>query len=716
MHLAINAVNLSNKLEDAEQRLLDRVVELKNAKSELEEVIFSRFEGLSKRRDGPVLALKRAAERIARLEHSVVVTKEKVKETRRRSATLEGNGQELSDLARLKTEFGKCFFLNIERKLERAATLQCKFQELERQNAERAKLMDKLKSTIDGLKNDLATSKSDCARLQLIAHKTQASALHEVAPALAPWPQVAPVLAPWQQVVLTLAPGPQVAPALAPWPQVALTLAPWPQVKEVHAQKLGMDVRISTLSNEIKKIQEERDEVIEDLIVAQDECLKSAANIVHHGRTPEDSDDEGDHQVHQVTLQPTLQKRAGKGNAVMFTPELLTEYHRRIVDEFELSGPRISEMFHRVLGLFTGVSLVEVQDMAPLPSKTSYYQHVRMMGHVKRLEMSQDRDDALPFFATEADEGSKGRSKLMIAFALFKKKNDDAGKRLLAGATRISNITAEVSLRGILKGFCNINWSTLYLLWITGDSCSSMKAMVPLVADEKCLEFAEALARDDMAYPDFLPIDVTVFFLVHVDRPRQLIPLHGAHYIDDANHMPKNGEAAMFKELGSGVNLASGKLVLGFLKGELFRWSRLHKASHEFRDLVRYLEPSIQKLYKTIPAEINHRLTIATRLAELYNDFRVPLMSVCEKFNYAYGGDKWRGDRQATLDHMREVYASLSDVRVQAWSLLLRRLHDFSVEVYTITQYNNGINVAILRAQSEDILENLEGRVDIFRG
>ncbi|KAK3288396.1 hypothetical protein CYMTET_4123 [Cymbomonas tetramitiformis] len=442
MHLAINAVNLSNKLEDAEQRLLDRVVELKNAKSELEEVIFSRFEGLSKRRDGPVLALKRAAERIARLEHSVVVTKEKVKETRRRSATLEGNGQELSDLARLKTEFGKCFFLNIERKLERAATLQCKFQELERQNAERAKLMDKLKSTIDGLKNDLATSKSDCARLQLIAHKTQASALHEVAPALAPWPQVAPVLAPWQQVVLTLAPGPQVAPALAPWPQVALTLAPWPQVKEVHAQKLGMDVRISTLSNEIKKIQEERDEVIEDLIVAQDECLKSAANIVHHGRTPEDSDDEGDHQVHQVTLQPTLQKRAGKGNAVMFTPELLTEYHR-IVDEFELSGPRISEMFHRVLGLFTGVSLVEVQDMAPLPSKTSYYQHVRMMGHVKRLEMSQDRDDALPFFATEADEGSKGRSKLMIAFALFKKKNDDAGKRLLAGATRISNITAE---------------------------------------------------------------------------------------------------------------------------------------------------------------------------------------------------------------------------------------------------------------------------------
>eukprot|EP00854_Cymbomonas_tetramitiformis_P031067 gene31067-38968_t len=432
----------------------------------------------------------------------------------------------------------------------------------------------------------------------------------------------------------------------------------------------------------------------------------NADSIIRHSAAS-DNDDEDEGPVHQVTLLKTLQQRIGKGKKMVFTPESLTEYHR-IVDEFELSGPRISRLFHRVLGFFTGLPLGEVEDMAPLPKKSAFYQHVRMMGHVKRLEMSQERDADRPFFATEADEGSKGRSKLMIAFAVFKKASDVAGRRLLAGATRISNTTAEVSLRGILKGFHDIQWPTLYLLWITGDSCSSMKAIVPLAADEKRLEFAEALARDDMGYPDFLPIDVTMFFLVHVDRPRQLIPLHGGHYIDDANHMPKNGEAAMFKEMGSGVNLASGKLVLGFLKGELFRWSRLHKGSHEFRDLVRFLEPDIQKLYKTIPAEINHRLTIATRLAMLYNDFRVPLMSVCEKFNYAYGGDKWRGDRQATLDHMKEVYASLSDIRVQSWSLLLRRLHDFSVEVYTITQYNSGINVVILRAQSEDILANLE--------
>ncbi|KAK3246907.1 hypothetical protein CYMTET_43578 [Cymbomonas tetramitiformis] len=70
------------------------------------------------------------------------------------------------------------------------------------------------------------------------------------------------------------------------------------EVKEVHAQQLTMESRISQLQSEVKKREQERDEVIEDLLVAQEECSMNADSIIRHSAAS-DNDDEDEGPVHQ---------------------------------------------------------------------------------------------------------------------------------------------------------------------------------------------------------------------------------------------------------------------------------------------------------------------------------------------------------------------------------------------------------------------------------
>ncbi|KAK3287073.1 hypothetical protein CYMTET_5401 [Cymbomonas tetramitiformis] len=59
-----------------------------------------------------------------------------------------------------------------------------------------------------------------------------------------------------------------------------------------------MESRISQLQSEVKKREQERDEVIEDLLVAQEECSMNADSIIRHSAAS-DNDDEDEGPVHQ---------------------------------------------------------------------------------------------------------------------------------------------------------------------------------------------------------------------------------------------------------------------------------------------------------------------------------------------------------------------------------------------------------------------------------
>ncbi|KAK3269458.1 hypothetical protein CYMTET_22101 [Cymbomonas tetramitiformis] len=420
-----------------------------------------------------------------------------------------------------------------------------------------------------------------------------------------------------------------------------------------------MKSKVELLESNLETLDCERDNVLEELLVAKHELATLVRDAVQDcSYQEEESTSSGSH---TIALRATTES-GYRGNAYRFTNDTITEYFG-IIDDFSLAGNRISELFHRILQFFTGWSTEEVKTNARLPGASQMKEHFKVMGRAKQAAMNGARNDALPFFGAEADEGTTFSA--------------------------------------------NIGWTTLHWLWFTGDSASSMLAAGELAHTHKVLVFAEKLASPGFSYPTFMPPDVQLFFLVHESDPSTLVPLHGPFYVHDACHIPKNGEAAMIRELGAGVNMGSGKVGYNFFKCELFRFARLHKLSHEFRDLMRQHCVGSGKEYKTIPAEINHRLKILTRLSEAYDEFREEIGELLEEFNFAYGDGHWKGDRQPLLDHMKEVMASTHDVRMVAWTKLNARLHSWAQEVYTSSQCNSGFNMCIMRRLSAEHVRKL---------
>ncbi|KAK3282285.1 hypothetical protein CYMTET_9976 [Cymbomonas tetramitiformis] len=361
------------------------------------------------------------------------------------------------------------------------------------------------------------------------------------------------------------------------------------------AEQNTLTEEISELHSGLNTLSIEKDEVLEELLVAKHE-FSALVTDPEYGASVTPT---AQPLPRKALVRVTTESRVGRGNKFMYTNETVSELFD-IVDEFSL-----------------------------------------------------------------ADEGSMYRSKLMISFGTFITESEETPSRLLAGAKRISNTTAACEFEAVKQSFDNIDWNVLHWLWFTGDSAASMLAAGELAHDSKIQEFSKQLHASGFSYPLFMPPDVQPFFMVHETQPDILIPAHGPFFIHDACHIPKNGEGKFLRELGAGCNMASGKLTT--FKGELFRFSRLHKPSHECRDIMRMLCQEMDMLYKTIPSEINHRLKIATKLAELFDEFREVLAIMLSRFNDAYGGSRWKGDMQPVLDHMKEaVEAWLGDDLLEA--------------------------------------------------
>ncbi|KAK3241219.1 hypothetical protein CYMTET_48993 [Cymbomonas tetramitiformis] len=444
---------------------------------------------------------------------------------------------------------------------------------------------------------------------------------------------------------------------------------------------------ICQLEGEVAKISNERDAALEDLLSTHDEYRYLLSK----------SEDEPEEST-LVSLQilPTMEVKDGRKR---FMSDRIAEY-QRIVHEFKLKGGRISQLFHRVLQFFTGCSEHEARAVARLPQHSQQYDHTQMMGMAKQHSMSIARDESRPFYATECDEVSITRSKFMLNFVMFGTPDIPIPTRLLAGAVRISNTTGHSEFGGVKQSLDTLFWSPVFWLWWTSDSAASMLVAVDLARGAKLRDFNRLLG-DDFVRATFMPEDTQLYFMVHVSTPTMLIPLSGPHYIPDGIHMSKNGESGMISELGSGVNLASGKLVYNFLKGELFRLVRLDKPSLEFRDLLRHLHPEVADLYRTMPGDIKHRINIITKIAKVFSGCRDEIRDVCWQMNLVYGKGVWKGDRQPVLDHLKEVWASTTDVRLQAWCTLFAKLHDVGKDLYTDIQVNKGFNMVYARREAQ---------------
>ncbi|KAK3267258.1 hypothetical protein CYMTET_24174 [Cymbomonas tetramitiformis] len=592
---------------------------------------------------GPAKAVRNASQRIQRLERSVA-------EWRGKYATSKLVNSDLKVITYLKSKFkGDTWFEQLKQKLNRAETARGTSDQKIKEMKDK---IHRLEIEKDSLKNDVATARVDRARGEVY-------------------------------------------------------------VQNKDQQQCALRSEVVDLTCELNKADADRNEALEELLVTKHE-FSTLIKEVRRLEKVEALDTADvtfcDAEVHnqqpalEASIRATTESRVGRGNTFRYTNETISELFH-IVDDFSLAGNRIGELFQRILQFWTGWADEKVLQEAPLPKPTQLKVHFQLMGRLKQKSWVGARAEHLMFFGAEADEGSMYRSKLMVVFGTFMPNEGDTPTRLLAGAKRISNTTAASEYRAVSDSFDNLGWSILHWLWFTGDSAASMTSAGELAQQAKVRVFAEQLRAPGYSYPSFLPADTLLVFLVNESQPDLLIPLHGPFYNHDACHIPQNGEGKHLMQLGAGCNMASGKLTT--FKGELFRFSRLHKPSHECRDIMRQMCKDMDRLYKTIPPEINHRLKITTKLAELFDEFREPLADMLTRFNDAYGGSRWKGDRQPILDHMKEVMAATHDIRIIAWSKLFSKLHSWAEEVYSATQTNSGFNMCLARRVSHQLVEQM---------
>ncbi|KAK3275477.1 hypothetical protein CYMTET_16396, partial [Cymbomonas tetramitiformis] len=200
------------------------------------------------------------------------------------------------------------------------------------------------------------------------------------------------------------------------------------------------------------------------------------------------------------------------------------------------------------------------------------------------------------------------------------------------------------------------------------------------------------------------------FFATECDEvsiTRSKFMLNFVMYKTDGCHVVKNGESAMLSEFGSGVNMASGKLVYNMLEGELFRLARVDKPSFEFRDLMRYYHPEVADVYRTMPAEIKHRINILTKIAKVFSTCRLEIQDICWQMNLVYGKGVWKGDRQPMLDHLREIWAATNDVRLEVWTTLFAKMHNLGKDLYENLSVNKGFNPVYARREAGQFLAAL---------
>ncbi|KAK3284226.1 hypothetical protein CYMTET_8112 [Cymbomonas tetramitiformis] len=382
------------------------------------------------------------------------------------------------------------------------------------------------------------------------------------------------------------------------------------ELSTAHSKLFSLKQATRQLEAEIKQISVERDNAVESLVVAHNEFRE----IIGQDFGDDSVEDRASGDALSL-LDPTIEVVDGH---LRYKTEKIVEY-QRIVHEFRLKGGRVSQLFHRVLHLFTNIDIETLQRRAPLPKTSQQYEHTQWMGLAKAHTLSIARSEARPFYANECDEVAITRSKFMINFVMFKHPEQQSATRLMAGAVRIANTTGASEFGGVHRSLQNISWSVVHWLWWTSDSASSMLTAVDLARGAKLRAYNHMLGTPQRPTGYFLaaylPRDIQFYFMVHSSAPNMVIPLGGPYYIPDECHIWKNGEAKLIAEFGSGVNMGSTKLVYNWLKGELFRLARLSKPSHEFRDLLWDLHPEVAEKYGTMPAEIKHRFNIMTKIA-----------------------------------------------------------------------------------------------------
>eukprot|EP00854_Cymbomonas_tetramitiformis_P027396 gene27396-33753_t len=589
MQLAIHATQLQDKIDSVTQdfRLLSASFETQTVQLQhLESKITSSFQDKFAWSGGPLVALKRARDRINKLEEKIAPSGQQgTPQTRRRDNLLtptSSGRQSRPDALFLEGIIEKhCvgvppdkFFDNIEAKLDRSDVLDEKVAEL---RAKRARLSRE----VDQLKNNKAEG-----------------ALKD-------------------------------------------------SIRE-HASVQSLTTTVSRLEVEVKPLSAQRDlQAMEDILVAQEGYRQTLSDIMNDPGENEDVEEDES----SMKIIPTMEVAGGRKQ---YTTDRIVEY-QRIIHDFKLKGGRISKLFHRVLQFLTGCSENEAQRIARLPQSTQQYEHTQIMGAAKTYELSVARDTTLPFFATECDEVSITRSKFMLNFVMYK--------------------------------------------------------TVDLARGAKLREFNRSLGSPDhftgYVRAHFMPDDVQHYFMVQCSAPAVLIPLSGPHYVADGCHVVKNGESAMLSEFGSGVNMASGKLVYNMLEGELFRLARVDKPSFEFRDLMRYYHPEVADVYRTMPAEIKHRINILTKIAKVFSTCRLEIQDICWQMNLVYGKGVWKGDRQPMLDHLREIWAATNDVRLEVWTTLFAKMHNLGKDLYENLSVNKGFNPVYARREAGQFLAAL---------
>jgi hypothetical protein len=232
---------------------------------------------------------------------------------------------------------------------------------------------------------------------------------------------------------------------------------------------------------------------------------------------------------------------------------------------------------------------------------------------------------------------------------------------------------------------------------------------------------SDLLQQGLMKYVDkrVLPEPLCYHFVVPVDRLSGVIntdmwiPVE-LYRNPDMCHIGKNAEKCFtVTSLGGFVSLADGDLRGDLFKSTMMRLARLFAKDDDFHELVHAECHAVGKHFKKIPGVINHRLKILSQLATVVIDHREELLSVLSKFNMAYGGNEWKGDRP-TLLHAHEVWLDLQDPRIILMAGVMKRTHCIAEYIYSIFQEEDGFIAYRVASELGTLIDRLEEHARCF--
>jgi hypothetical protein len=486
-----------------------------------------------------------------------------------------------------------------------------------------------------------------------------------------------------------------------------------------------MAARRAELEDEVLEMGLTVQTLTEQLLALQDDILQDAADGDpndgdYEREQPADVVNDGDAQGTTSDHSRRVSLLVTKKNKRHYDESVIVGI-QDLVQKFRLKGKNISALIHNTLSLFTGKTMEELKVDVPLPAARTLDLHTEVVSVLRHNQLSRMVSSSYSFLAFEIDEGQISRKKRLATNVCGTHGESRVPVRYHTGAPPIPASSGDAEATGLLCTIDEYNWSLELVLWLISDSCSSMEKAREILGRLKRHRVSDLLQQGLMKYVDkrVLPEPLCYHFVVPVDRLSGVIntdmwiPVE-LYRNPDMCHIGKNAEKCFtVTSLGGFVSLADGDLRGDLFKSTMMRLARLFAKDDDFHELVHAECHAVGKHFKKIPGVINHRLKILSQLATVVIDHREELLSVLSKFNMAYGGNEWKGDRP-TLLHAHEVWLDLQDPRIILMAGVMKRTHCIAEYIYSIFQEEDGFIAYRVASELGTLIDRLEEHARCF--